>query len=180
MILRSAVAAPIKTEEEAFNRAVTKVVMSKDSNALYFSRNLIPASKSGKYNPAVAYYRNCGMYCFRREFLGVFASTPMGHLQAEEDLEQLKVRFLFFFLFFFIDCNEAQERCFHFNCITIVGSLLHAVPFARSVFSCRAHSQVLEMGEKIRMVVVPSAEGGIDTPEQLGELEKRLKELGIV
>jgi len=86
----SACAAPIKSEADAVNRGTSKVVLDVNNFAIYYSRSLIPHTKDGKYNPNTQYLKNCGMYCFRRDFLGKFASLPMGPLQASEDLEQLK------------------------------------------------------------------------------------------
>lgn len=58
---------------------------------MYYSRALIPHSKSGAYNPETRYLRAHGLYGFRRDFLALFAALPMGDTQKSEDLEQLKV-----------------------------------------------------------------------------------------
>jgi 3-deoxy-manno-octulosonate cytidylyltransferase (CMP-KDO synthetase) len=85
-----ALAAKIYGEEELRDRATSKVVMDRSNKALYFSRAIIPHSKSGKYNPNVEYYKNCGMYGFTRKFLELYSHTEPSVLQLEEDLEQLK------------------------------------------------------------------------------------------
>lgn len=123
-----ALASPIKTSEELICRATTKVVFDQNHDALYFSRAVIPHSKTGQISldrTKQRYYKNCGMYGYRRDFLREFAIHKRTPLQIEEDLEQLKT---------------------------------------------------LEMGYRIRMGVTDHAEGGIDLPEQLEELNQRLKE----
>lgn len=62
------------------------------SNALYFSRALIPHSKSGAFSPeTTTYLRHVGLYAFRTRFLLQFPSLPVSPLEASEDLEQLRV-----------------------------------------------------------------------------------------
>merc|ERR1712072_608734 len=112
----AACAAPIDNKEDAVNPNVTKVVMDSRQYAIYFSRALIPNNKQGEWRESVKYFKNCGMYCYRANFLKQYCDQAVGPLQASEDLEQLKV---------------------------------------------------LEMGERMKMVVVDYAAPGIDTPEQL-------------
>lgn len=62
------------------------------SNALYFSRALIPHSKDGVFAPDKhTYLRHVGMYAFRTQFLLEFPSLPPSPLEDAEDLEQLRV-----------------------------------------------------------------------------------------
>jgi len=92
----SAAAAPIKTEEECFDLAISKVIFNQKHYAIYYSRNLIPASKSRdpvkikEWIHKRRFYKNCGLYAFRNSFLDTFHSLPVGPLQEMEDLEQLK------------------------------------------------------------------------------------------
>lgn len=81
----------IYTEEEAMNPNVVKCIFDRHGKALYFSRALIPGNKRGKYAPTATYYKHLGIYAYRPRFLRDFAGWPKTTLQAEEDLEQLKV-----------------------------------------------------------------------------------------
>jgi 3-deoxy-manno-octulosonate cytidylyltransferase (CMP-KDO synthetase) len=81
----------IITEEEAFDPSIVKCVFDKDGYALYFSRQLIPAGKTGGFKPHITYYRHLGIYAFKRNFLLKYANLSETPLQKEEDLEQLKV-----------------------------------------------------------------------------------------
>ena len=63
-----------------------------DSNALYFSRALIPHSKDGVFAPDTTdYLRHVGMYAFRTAFLQTVPQLPPSRLEVAEDLEQLRV-----------------------------------------------------------------------------------------
>ena len=65
-----------------------------DSNALYFSRAMLPHNKSGKFTPGTtSYLRHVGMYAFRKDFLLEFPSLPPSDLETSEYLEQLRVLF---------------------------------------------------------------------------------------
>lgn len=83
--------APLRDEASAINPNIVKVVMDANSNAIYFSRALIPHSKSGQFNPQTRYFKHLGMYGFRTPFLQRYCLQPISPLQAAEDLEQLKV-----------------------------------------------------------------------------------------
>lgn len=87
----STAVAPITSLEEALSSSVVKCVLSSQGEALYFSRGLIPASKSNKYNPETTYYKHIGIYAFRPEFLLNYVKLANTPLQMAEDLEQLKV-----------------------------------------------------------------------------------------
>lgn len=87
----STAVAPIASQEEALNPSVVKCVMGSKGDALYFSRGLIPASKSNKYNPEITYYKHIGIYAFRPDFLLKYVALANTPLQMFEDLEQLKV-----------------------------------------------------------------------------------------
>lgn len=80
----------IENREDADSASVVKCVKNLNNRALYFSRALIPAGKSG-YNPLSTYYRHIGIYAYRRKFLEIYASLPQTPLQLAEDLEQLKI-----------------------------------------------------------------------------------------
>lgn len=77
-------------EEELFDRSVVKVVFDANGCALYFSRALIPHSKTGGLKKGIDYHRHIGIYAYRREFLLRYVSLPPSKLEAAEELEQLR------------------------------------------------------------------------------------------
>lgn len=81
----------IDNEEDANNRSVNKCIIDTNSNALYFSRSLLPGGHSGKWDPSQTYYKHLGIYAYRRDFLLHYAELSPTPLQIAEDLEQLKV-----------------------------------------------------------------------------------------
>lgn len=70
------------------NPNFAKVVVDKDSNALYFSRALIPFDRQSGL--PVTYYKHIGIYAFRKKALLAFTTWPMGALEQVEKLEQLR------------------------------------------------------------------------------------------
>lgn len=89
--MMSTAVSPIFSEEEALNPSVVKCVVNSRNEAIYFSRELIPASKSKKFNPETNYYKHIGIYAFRPDFLLKYVTLENTPLQMSEDLEQLKV-----------------------------------------------------------------------------------------
>lgn len=77
--------------EDAYDPSIVKCVKDKQNNALYFSRTLIPANRTGKVDPQVTYYRHMGLYGYRTPFLLTYGQLEATPLQKAEDLEQLKV-----------------------------------------------------------------------------------------
>jgi len=65
-----------------------KTVFDAAGRALYFSRSPIPCYRDGDPDPV--YYKHLGVYAYRRDFLDVFTSLPIGPLEAAEKLEQLR------------------------------------------------------------------------------------------
>jgi 3-deoxy-manno-octulosonate cytidylyltransferase (CMP-KDO synthetase) len=84
----STVAIALKNEEDFFSPHVVKVVVSKNGNALYFSRSPIPYFKGALPSNAL---QHIGLYCFRRDFLLEYSRMKASDLQKMEDLEQLKI-----------------------------------------------------------------------------------------
>jgi 3-deoxy-manno-octulosonate cytidylyltransferase (CMP-KDO synthetase) len=68
---------------------VVKVVTDLNGDALYFSRAPIPYRRGGGESSRAR--AHVGMYAFTSAFLERFASLPMGRLEREEALEQLRV-----------------------------------------------------------------------------------------
>lgn len=89
--LMSTAVTKLVSEEEAMSPSVVKCVFDQNRNALYFSRALIPSSKTHKFNKETDYYKHIGIYGFRREFLFKYIELNKTPLQISEDLEQLKV-----------------------------------------------------------------------------------------
>lgn len=93
------IAHSIITEEEIFNPNIVKVVLDKDSNALYFSRSPIPFYRDGFVNrthdfklPAqLNLLRHMGMYAYSAAFLNDYSQMPVSLLENVEALEQLRV-----------------------------------------------------------------------------------------
>ncbi|OYW20634.1 MAG: 3-deoxy-D-manno-octulosonate cytidylyltransferase [Sphingobacteriales bacterium 12-47-4] len=79
---------PSADAEYLSNPNFAKVVVDKDSNALYFSRALIPFDRQSGL--PVTYYKHIGIYAFRKETLLHFTQWPLGKLEQVEKLEQLR------------------------------------------------------------------------------------------
>lgn len=79
---------PISRKEEITDPNHVKVVMNRNHDALYFSRQAIPFPREGE---EITYYKHLGVYIFRKAFLDVFTKLPQGYLEATEKLEQLRV-----------------------------------------------------------------------------------------
>lgn len=82
---------PLLSEDDARNPSVVKCVKDLNDNALYFSRSLIPSSKSQKFHNKGSHYKHIGLYVYRPHFLLKILKLPPTPLQMEEDLEQLKI-----------------------------------------------------------------------------------------
>lgn len=78
----------IKDRNEAETPSIVKCVTDTYGYALYFSRSLIPYSKSGDYQAPL--FKHIGLYAYRKEFLLLYPYIQPTPYQQEEDLEQLK------------------------------------------------------------------------------------------
>lgn len=93
------IAHPILSEEEIFNPNIVKVVLDKNSNALYFSRSPIPFYRDGFTNRANAFklpeqlklLRHIGMYAYSVNFLNSYSQMMPSPLEQIEALEQLRI-----------------------------------------------------------------------------------------
>lgn len=70
------------------NPNFAKVVVDHQSNALYFSRSVIPFDRQSGLT--VTYFKHIGIYAFRKKTLLAFTTWPMGTLEQIEKLEQLR------------------------------------------------------------------------------------------
>ena len=65
-----------------------KVAIDKKSNALFFSRSVIPYPRSTESH--ITYYEHIGVYAFKKEALLAFTNWEMTPLEAEEKIECLR------------------------------------------------------------------------------------------
>ena len=79
---------PLKDDSELVDPNTVKVVIDKDSFALYFSRAPIPFVRGQKRAPL---YKHIGIYGFERSFLEQFVFLEKSRLEETESLEQLRV-----------------------------------------------------------------------------------------
>ncbi|HEX2966082.1 MAG TPA: 3-deoxy-manno-octulosonate cytidylyltransferase [Syntrophorhabdaceae bacterium] len=79
---------PLSDEAEANDPNTVKVVIDKDSFALYFSRAPIPFVRGQRRAPL---YKHIGIYGFERSFLEQFVFLSKSRLEETESLEQLRV-----------------------------------------------------------------------------------------
>ena len=71
--------------EKLKKNSIIKVVMDKEKNALYFSRNIIPS-----YNESAIYYKHIGLYGFKKNIIEKITKLPKSELEKIESLEQLR------------------------------------------------------------------------------------------
>jgi len=65
-----------------------KVAVDKNSNALFFSRSIIPYPRNT--DTPITYYEHIGVYAFKKQALLKFTSWPMTPLEAAEKIECLR------------------------------------------------------------------------------------------
>eukprot|EP00002_Diphylleia_rotans_P039067 TRINITY_DN8978_c0_g1_i1.p1 TRINITY_DN8978_c0_g1~~TRINITY_DN8978_c0_g1_i1.p1 ORF type:complete len:251 (+),score=51.88 TRINITY_DN8978_c0_g1_i1:63-815(+) len=80
----------LTSEEDGHNRNIVKCIVNANKDAIYFSRSLIPHSKSGKFDPDYPYLRHLGIYSFRPQFLKDYVHLTHRNLEMQEELEQLR------------------------------------------------------------------------------------------
>lgn len=79
---------PILHEETIQNPNHVKVVIDKNSNALLFSRSVIPYHRDK--NISFVYYKHIGIYAYRKKALMNFTKWKITPLESIEKLEQLR------------------------------------------------------------------------------------------
>jgi len=92
----STAAHALEAPEDIFNPNYVKVVLDKNSQALYFSRAAIPWYRDGygkaeKQYPELPALRHVGLYAFRNGFLKTYSSLTVSPIEQQESLEQLRV-----------------------------------------------------------------------------------------
>lgn len=80
---------PFGPDEDVKSPHAVKVVLDRESNAIYFSRSPIPFVRD--VDASATYLRHQGIYGFTREFLLDFVKWKPGRLEGLEQLEQLRV-----------------------------------------------------------------------------------------
>ena len=84
-------AADFETTEQVSDPNIVKVVLDKDSHAIYFSRSVIPYDRvAGGIGVVKNYLRHLGIYAYRKGFLKTITSLPQTILEKTEKLEQLR------------------------------------------------------------------------------------------
>ena len=78
----------LKEEKFINDPNYVKVAVDKNSNALFFSRSVIPYPRDK--NIAPVYYEHIGVYAFRKQVLIDFTHWPMSPLEAVEKIECLR------------------------------------------------------------------------------------------
>lgn len=84
----------IKSMDEFTDPNVVKVVLDKDSYAMYFSRSSIPyiRDKDNNSNPtSLTLLRHLGIYIYRKDFLLAYSNLPVPTIEEAEKLEQLRI-----------------------------------------------------------------------------------------
>jgi 3-deoxy-manno-octulosonate cytidylyltransferase (CMP-KDO synthetase) len=85
----------ITSVDELLSPGVVKLVVDRNSYALYFSRSIIPyvrdEAETSKWLAKRTFYKHIGLYVFRRDFLLGFASMAESGLEQAEKLEQLRI-----------------------------------------------------------------------------------------
>ena len=83
----------IEAEEELFSPNTVKVVMDRQGDALYFSRNPIPFMRNWDRKEWLAngaFYKHIGIYAYKADVLRQIAAMSPTGLETAESLEQLR------------------------------------------------------------------------------------------
>ena len=82
---------PVTSEEDLFNDSEVFVTFTRQMNALYFSRSVIPHVR-GRHKmhwmEDATFYKHLGLYAYTYQALAEFASLPTSNLEKVEALEQ--------------------------------------------------------------------------------------------
>lgn len=79
--------------EVLFNPNSPKVVLNKNSEAIYFSRSIIPYIRDAHHTEWLdrhVFYKHIGMYAYRSDVLKKITLLPQSNLELAESLEQLR------------------------------------------------------------------------------------------
>lgn len=80
-----------KDSHEIKSRSRGKLVLDKNNNIMYCSRNIIPAFKSMEFNPEHTYKIHVGIFVFDCDYLLNYYQKENTNLQLCEDIEWMKI-----------------------------------------------------------------------------------------
>lgn len=83
----------IESEEILFNTNTPKVVIDKNQNVLYFSRQTVPYLRDVPQEEWLSrhtFYKHIGIYAYRADILSEITQLPVSSLEKAEALEQLR------------------------------------------------------------------------------------------
>lgn len=83
----------IENDSELQNPSTPKVIINKNSEAIYFSRSIIPFVRNkevGEWLAAAVFYKHIGIYAYRMETLCEITQLVQSDLEIAESLEQLR------------------------------------------------------------------------------------------
>ena len=83
----------IQTTEELYNFSSPKVILNKNSEAIYFSRSPLPHVRGHEPQQWLyhyTYYKHIGIYGYRSDILQQVTLLPVSSLEKAESLEQLR------------------------------------------------------------------------------------------
>lgn len=83
----------INTQEELFNVNIPKVLLNKNKEAIYFSRQTIPFIRGKKQEEWLenhTFFKHIGIYAYRASILKEITSLKTTSLETSEGLEQLR------------------------------------------------------------------------------------------
>jgi 3-deoxy-manno-octulosonate cytidylyltransferase (CMP-KDO synthetase) len=83
----------INSQEELYNENTPKVIINKNLEAVYFSRQTIPFLRGKESNSWLenhTFYKHIGIYGFRQQTLIEIIKLPLSSLELAESLEQLR------------------------------------------------------------------------------------------
>lgn len=92
-VLIATLAKKINTKDELFNQNTPKIILNKNSDAIYFSRTPIPFQKSHIQDNWLnyhTYFKHIGIYAYRSTILSEITKLPVSDLEQAEALEQLR------------------------------------------------------------------------------------------
>ena len=85
----------IKSAEDLKDRTLARVVIDINSDAIYFTRAAIPYYRNleryADWLDHHTYFKQIGLYGYRKDFLLKLTTLPLGKLEKAEKLEQLRV-----------------------------------------------------------------------------------------
>ncbi|MCE3279818.1 MAG: kdsB [Bacteroidetes bacterium] len=83
----------ITSEEQLFNENIPKVLLNKDMEAIYFSRQTLPfirGKERQEWLAAYSYYKHIGIYAYKTSVLREITALKQSPLELAEALEQLR------------------------------------------------------------------------------------------